>query len=184
VQSIRRLKHVQILSTTTYTYWNRRRTSKYPLKSPAELKSKLSCNSLHAVASPIHRPAHWALIIVINKTFNPDKPSLIGSDWRVLYFDSLTPTDDDLNNALSFSQWLLQLKSDDKPEVVAVPTPKQLPNSNDCGLLAAHYLRVFLRTFAINVNAYSSVSTFIFSNWVPIHTSFVSTEKYSISLSK
>jgi hypothetical protein len=158
VQSIRRLQHVQILTTTTFSYWFSRSKFDQPLKEPSLLKTKLSCNELHAIASPIHCLDHWTSVILLNKNFIPGQSSFNPDDWRLLYFDSLSPKKGDLTNASEFSKWLLQLKPGSQLEATVVPTPRQLPGSNDCGLLAAHFLHVFLRSFERNAKLYSSVS--------------------------
>ena len=97
--------------------------------------------------------------MLLNRNFKPSASSFEASDWRVLIIDSLPTSQETEDRASQFALWLLQLKTG-KIDLIKVDVPKQLSESNDCGILVAHFLRIFLRSFKQNTKLYSSVSSY------------------------
>jgi len=153
--AIRDLDAVAIFTTSLYSHWRSRSNQSTPLRKPSELKRPIVARKLHAWSSPIHCESHWTSIIALNSQFG-GRSATDGRGWRVLYFDSLGPSEEDQARSLRFAKWVLELDENDDLEMVTVPTPRQLPGSNDCGLLAAHYIKVFFRSFHSNFKIFAS----------------------------
>jgi Ulp1 family protease len=114
--------------------------------------------------------SHFTLNIVLNDNWREPKLKPLHPKWMLFHFDSLrTATRQgewtlNLKNAKGFALWALDIRDKDKLDIFDTPVPQQASASNDCGLFAAHFLRVFLndiqksRDFCIQVSFYLCVN--------------------------
>jgi Ulp1 family protease len=93
---------------------------------------------------------HYTLNIVLNENWKASKANPLPPKWHLLHFDSFRADTKNgawtknLKMAKKFALWALNMDSNDSLQVFDIPVPQQDSDSNDCGLCATHFLRVFL----------------------------------------
>lgn len=151
---------MEVIPTEFLSSWSKRKArpvpkgrNKIPNKRTRSLPSPLeSWKTRRIIAYPVHSPGHWTLAILVNKLWLEK-----GQNWIVYHFDSFKCNEYALPTALSFGQYVTGIKHRRDLPIKEVPVPQQSPDSNDCGLWTAHFLKVFLKDVDFFINFCDSV---------------------------
>jgi Ulp1 family protease len=108
--------------------------------------------------------SHYTLSIIADLNWAPPSKKRKRPNWRFFHFDSLSKVQKKkktlsvgYKKALGFAAWVLDLPQD-KFGAQSVPVPRQLKDSNDCGLYATRFLRTFLGDIDASINWCMAVS--------------------------
>ena len=157
---------VEILPTGWLNTWLSKKARPAPKKNqkkPSKSNAALPAQpeqwaTRKLIAYPVHSPNHWTLCILINKSWPK-----AGKDWAAFHFDSFKCNSYAAPTAQSFGLYVTGIKHRCDLPIKDVTVPQQNKQSNDCGLWAAHFLKIVLKNFESCTEVCNSVRLFIFT---------------------